>query len=277
MCVRWKTAYHTALVLATWVGSLPLAGQNKDNSDSRWLEHCQRESDDSDRERYCDVRVVHLGKSTGSLSVDGRQNGGVKIMGWDGDSVVVHILVEAQASTEAAAQELANQVQVVTATSPIHAEGPSSGHRSWWSVNYRIYVPRHTDLTLETVNGPVSVEDVSGHMDLSAINGPVDLDGIGGDVHARAQNGPLTVTLNGAKWNGTGLDAETRNGPVDLTVPKGYAAHLETGTVNGPTDINFPITVQGTLDPRRLSMDIGGGGAPVRVVTTNGPISVRQE
>jgi hypothetical protein len=32
--------------------------------------------------------------------------------------------------------------------------------------------------------------------------------------------------------------------------------------------------VQGRLDLKRLSMDIGGGGPTVRVVTTNGPVTV---
>ena len=283
MRMRSRTGYHPALVLATLalvsiISGIPLAAQNETASDARWLDHCKDQSDDFDRARACDVRVVHFGRSTGTVTVDGRQNGGIEIKGWDGDSVVAHILVEAQASTQAEAEDLVRQVHVETTGTPIHAEGPAtSGHRTWWSVNYRIYVPRHTNLTLQTVNGPVSVTQVSGHMDLDAVNGPLDLDGVGGDVHARARNGPLDVTLVGARWDGTGLDAETQNGPVDLTLPSRYAAHLETGTVNGPMEINFPITVQGRIDPRHLSMDIGGGGPPVRVITTNGPVSVRQE
>jgi hypothetical protein len=277
MPMSWKTGYHTVLILATIACGLPLAAQEESSSDARWVDHCKHQSDDYDRARACDLRVVHLGRSTGTLSVDGRQNGGIEIKGWDGDSVVAHILVEAQGSTDADAQELVRQVHVET-TGTIHSEGPTtSGHRTWWSVNYRIYVPRHTNLTLQTVNGPVSVNEVSGHMELDAVNGPLDLDGVGGDVHARARNGPLDVTLVGARWDGTGLDAETQNGPVELTLPGRYAAHLETGTVNGPMEINFPITVQGRIDPRHLSMDIGGGGPPIRVITTNGPVNVRQE
>ena len=63
------------------------------------------------------------------------------------------------------------------------------------------------------------------------------------------------------------------NGPVTLTVPSGYAATLTTGTVNGPMDIDIPITVQGRF-PRQFTTDLGGGGAPIRVVTTNGPVRV---
>ena len=95
-----------------------------------------------------------------------------------------------------------------------------------------------------------------------------------GNVHARTENGPLEVTLSGARWDGSGLDAETENGPVELTLPSSYAAHLETGTVNGPMSISFPITVEGRIDTKRLSMDVGGGGPTVRVVTTNGPVTV---
>jgi hypothetical protein len=276
MVARRKTGYYSALILATLVCMSPRALAAQDTSDARWLDHCRKDSDDFDRVRSCDLRILQLGRSNGALSVDGDQNGAIEVKGWDGDSVVAHVLVRAEASTEAAAQELVGQVHLVTAPT-VHAEGPPSAHRHSWSVSYRIYVPRHTNLTLQTFNGPVSVADVSGHMDLQATNGPLELDGVGGDVHAQARNGPLDVTLTGTKWDGTGLDAETRNGPVDLTLPPHYGAHLETGTVNGPMEINFPITVQGQIDPRHLSMDIGGGGPPIRVVTTNGPVSVHQE
>jgi hypothetical protein len=115
-------------------------------------------------------------------------------------------------------------------------------------------------------------------MELSAQNGPISLSGVGGDVHAVAQNGPLQVRLTGTRWNGAGLDAETQNGPVQLSIPENYNARLETGTVNGPMESDFPITV--TLNSgrswKRMSMTLGDGGPPVRVVTTNGPVSLRR-
>jgi DUF4097 and DUF4098 domain-containing protein YvlB len=85
------------------------------------------------------------------------------------------------------------------------------------------------------------------------------------------------VELEGRGWEGAGLDAETVNGPVHLAVPEGYSARIETGTVNGPIDIDFPLTV--TLQPgrrRQFTTVLGSGGAPIRVVTTNGPLTVRR-
>jgi DUF4097 and DUF4098 domain-containing protein YvlB len=101
------------------------------------------------------------------------------------------------------------------------------------------------------------------------------LDGVAGDVRARTVNGPLVVTLEGERWEGPGLDSETENGPVVLTLPARYSAHLETGTVNGPMSIDIPVTLQGRIDFHRISTDIGSGGATVRAVTTNGPVTVR--
>ena len=114
-------------------------------------------------------------------------------------------------------------------------------------------------------------------MDLRAENGPVSLTGVGGDVVARVQNGPLSVRLAGTKWDGKGLDAESVNGPVTLAVPENYNAELETGTVNGPYDVAMPLTVtiQGSVKDR-IHSTLGKGGAPVRVVTTNGPLTIRR-
>jgi DUF4097 and DUF4098 domain-containing protein YvlB len=138
-------------------------------------------------------------------------------------------------------------------------------------------VPRRQDLALTAVNGPLGVDQVSGRMHLDAENGPISLDRVSGDVHARGENGPLEIRLEGARWDGAGLDAETENGPVDLRLPPQYSAHLVTSTENGPLDIDFPITVQGHFNPKRVELDLGGGGPTIRAVTTNGPVSVKKD
>ena len=114
-------------------------------------------------------------------------------------------------------------------------------------------------------------------MVLTAYNGPISLTGVGGDVRARTTNGPLDIELVGARWEGAGLDAETTNGPVSLAIPDNYSAQLEFGTVNGPMTIGFPLTVtiQGKVG-RRITTRLGAGGAPIRVVTTNGPVEIQR-
>ena len=94
------------------------------------------------------------------------------------------------------------------------------------------------------------------------------------DLSLRSENGGIAIAgVDGA------IEFETTNGGVNLSVPEGYNAHLETGTVNGGLRIDFPVSVQGRLNLkdgqlRRLSTDLGSGGRSIRVTTTNGGVVV---
>ena len=91
------------------------------------------------------------------------------------------------------------------------------------------------------------------------------------------------MTLAGRRWSGEGLDAETVNGPVTLRMPRGYAAHLESGTVHGPARAAEQHPPRAARGPRRwgpggrISTDVNGGGPTIRVVTTNGPVSIERD
>ena len=249
-----------------------LAAQEDSNE---WLAQCRH--DWGDRPRVCVVRETGFRPASGTLTIDPSENGGVAVYGWDRDSIGVVVKIEAQARTEDAARAVVDGIQIEAAGQRITARGPDTTSPESWAVSFDVYVPRHADLALQTVNGPLSVEDVTGTMQLRAINGPISLRAVGGDVTARVQNGPLTVDLTGTRWDGSRLDAEAQNGPVSLAIPDRYNANLETGTVNGPMNIDFPLTVtiQGRMT-NRIRTTLGDGGSPVRVVTTNGPITIHR-
>jgi DUF4097 and DUF4098 domain-containing protein YvlB len=262
------------LLLFALFGAPALAAQSRD--DSAWQRSCERDDDDTG-ERYCEVRHTGFRPSGSSLTVDPDENGGVEVIGWDKDSVAVTIRIQANARSESDAQALAQRVKVEASGSSVRVDGPSSGRREHWSAGLVLWVPRKTGLFASTTNGPLSVSNLSGTLDLHSTNGPLTLEDLSGDVRARVQNGPLSVELQGNTWEGKGLDAESVNGPVELGIPDGYNAELETGTVNGPmrTDVPLTITVQGRMRDR-IHARLGKGGARVRVVTTNGPITIRR-
>jgi DUF4097 and DUF4098 domain-containing protein YvlB len=251
-----------------------LAGQSAE--DERWVANC-RDEWNGWRVKHCEVRVSSLRATGGTIAVDPGKNGAVAVKGWDRDSIEVHARIQTQASSGDEAADLASRVRVAISGTTIRADGPTSGHDASWGVSFVVFVPRRSDLDVETYNGPIAVREVSGRMTLTAYNGPVALRGVGGDVHARTTNGPLSIDLAGVRWDGAGLDAQTTNGPVDLGIPAGYSAQLEFGTVNGPMTLDFPLTVtiQGRVG-RRITTVLGGGGAPVRAVTTNGPVSLHR-
>jgi DUF4097 and DUF4098 domain-containing protein YvlB len=243
-------------------------------SDQRWLDHCQ-ENRNHRRATHCAVQVFELTPRT-SLTIDAGTNGGIHVESWDQAGIEVHARIQAWDRDLDEARNAARRIRIDSTGPVLQADGPEMDDGSW-SVSFVVYVPRRMDLEATAHNGPVSVEDVVGKMNLSVVNGPLALEDLGGDVRARAQNGPLHVRLSGTSWEGRGLDAETANGPVALEIPEDYSAELETGTVNGPMNVEFPLTVtlQGRM-PRRIRTTLGQGGATVRAVTTNGPASIER-
>jgi hypothetical protein len=242
-------------------------------SADRWLDDCRRGRWGNERERYCDVREQTI-PARASLRVDGRDNGGIEVIGWDRNEILVRSKVQAQAETEADAKEIADRIRVDTGDD-IRADGPTTRWRSSWSVSYEIYVPRKVNLDLTANNGGITISDVEGRIEFETTNGGITLSGLAGDVRGSTSNGGVDVELTGDRWRGEGLDVRTTNGGVEMAIPASYSARLETGTVNGGMNIGFPITVQGRVD-RRLTTQLGEGGPLVRAVTTNGGVTLRR-
>jgi DUF4097 and DUF4098 domain-containing protein YvlB len=262
-------ASRLALLALPWL-SLPAVAQTDDDE---WVRRCER--DEGDRERVCVVRVERV-PARDLLRVDGGENGGASVAGWDRDEIEIHARIQASAGELDDARALAEAISITT-DDVIEADGPATGRREHWSVTFVVYVPRRTDLDVRAHNGPVSASDVSGRLVLETHNGPVMLREVSGDVRASTRNGPLSVTLSGDRWNGEGLDASTQNGPVVLEIPENYSAELETGTVNGPMRIDVPmqVTIQGRVG-RNLRTTLGSGGPMVSATTHNGPLTLRR-
>jgi hypothetical protein len=222
----------------------------------------------------CEIREQTLAPS-GSLSIDGRQNGGVAVKGWDQNQVLVRARVQTGAPTEAEAADLAKQVRIETGGSKIFASGPDNDRNRHWDVSYEIFVPRRQDVSIETHNGGIVISEVNGKINFEATNGGVVLKRVGGAVRGSTTNGGLVIELAGDRWDGEMLDVSTTNGGVVMSVPENYSAHLETGTVNGGINIDFPVAVQGQIN-KQLAVNLGSGGATVKAVTTNGGVRIRK-
>jgi Toastrack DUF4097 len=236
---------------------------------------CRDRGSDNDYYQHCEVRESSM--PAGPLTVDAGNNGGIRVDGWDQNTIRVVAVVQANAREENRARAIAGGVQVQAAGGRVSATGPDTERREWWSVSYRINVPRRNDLDLRANNGGVSIANVNGEIHFDTNNGGVKLTDLGGNVRGETHNGGVTVALSGNQWDGAGLDVETSNGGVTLSIPDGYNAQLETRTVNGGFKSDYPLTIQGELSPRRgINTTLGAGGAPVRVRTTNGGVKINR-
>src|SRR5689334_11574909 len=222
----------------------------------------------------CEIREQTLAPS-GALAIDGRQNGGVSVKGWDQNQVLVRARVQTGAPTAAEAQALGQQIRIETGGAKIFASGPESRRDYHWDVSYEVFVPRRADVSVETHNGGIAIAEVTGRLEFSAVNGGVVLKRVGGTVRGSTTNGGLVIELGGDHWDGEALDVSTTNGGVIMSVPENYSAHLETGTVNGSVNVDFPVTVQGRIT-KQVALNLGSGGATVRAMTTNGGVHLKK-
>src|SRR5262245_23017248 len=268
-----RAACISVLAAAAWTAAV--SGQGRRATD-RAMGGCE-ERWNSDRASYCEMREETL--PTGAvnpLEVDAGQNGGIRIHGSDRPDVHMRARVQASADTEAEARQLVSGVRIVTGGGTIRAEGPSSRGDGGWSVSFELEVPRTAILTLRTRNGGISIGDVRGTANFHVVNGGITLSNIGGDIRGGTTNGGLTVNLSGDRWDGAGLDVETKNGGINMSVPENYSAALETATTNGRISVDFPITVNGRIN-RELTTTLGAGGARIRAVTTNGGVRIQRK
>ncbi len=257
------------------VGLAGVSAQNKTEK----REFCADNWTNGDKVSFNEVREMTL--PSGSLTVDGKRNGGIHVRGENRSDILVRACVRTWGTTDEEARAMAKNIRVETGGS---VRGEGEGEEKNWSVSYEILVPRSTNLNLTTMNGGIGIKDVEGNIEFRATNGGIHLGNLAGSVKGKTTNGGLHIELAGNTWKGNGLDVETTNGGVHLSMAENYAARFETRTVNGGFRSEIAaLTVEKDENDRyrtngvNISKDINGGGALIRVVTTNGGVKIQSK
>lgn len=222
-------------------------------------------------------RTVHLYNVNGTIDVE-RGSGGrvelraekrwrrgdpddvsiVQVEGNGGDIVVCALWNEAECS----------------------ASGMNSRRNSKWnknndvSVHFTLRVPDGVHVDVNTVNGEVTVEGVSGMVDANTVNGSVTARSTSGPVHAKTVNGSIHASMR--SMGREDLRYSTVNGSITLELPSGVDADLDVSTVNGSVNTDFPVTIQGSISRKRLRGTIGDGGRELKATTVNGSVNLRR-
>lgn len=276
-----RFCFYGFLLLAFVLGGVDVSAQEKEKEKYKnktySKEFCSNNWSNGDKVSNSEVRETTV--SGGSLTVDGKRNGGIKVKGENRSDILIRACVQTWGATAEEAAVLAKSIRVETGGT-VRAEGASE--ETGWSVSYQILVPRNTNLKLTTMNGGIAISDVEGSIEFDAKNGGIHLSNLAGDVKGRTTNGGLHIELTGNTWKGSGLDVETTNGGVHLSMAETYAARFETRTVNGGFKSDLPaLAVEKEKDENgyrkqgvNISRDLNGGGALVRVVTTNGGVKI---
>jgi Putative adhesin len=147
-----------------------------------------------------------------------------------------------------------------------------AGENANANVTYTLDVPRESNLNIETVNGHIEVADVGGNLKLDTTNGRIEVARCRGAIDAETTNGRIHAELL-TVVGGRPLHFETTNGGISVKLPRNLAASIDAATTNGGISTELPVASTNT-HRHVLRGTINGGGAELKMRTTNGSISI---
>jgi hypothetical protein len=247
-----------------------------------------------DREVARSEDHLTLPATSSKVRVQASQNGGIYLYGWDRPEFGVLNCKAATGEDRGTAEHKLQEIKMSFDSGALTVRGPSDDND--WTSYLIIHAPRNSSLSLTGTNGPISVSDLAGKVEVRStngpfaikhstgeieadiVNGPISYAGSGGDVHLRTQNGPLAVKLAGTSWEGKGLDAESTNGPLALKLPNNYSSGVLVQTRGySPFHCSNCQSARKDFDDNNKSVQFGTGSPVIRMSTVNGPVSINDE
>lgn len=159
-----------------------------------------------------------------------------------------------------------------------HGEGRrgwNNNDRNDIAVEFEVRVPKGVKVGVWSVNGGVSVDGVTSEVRAGTVNGTVEAVSAGGPVQASTVNGSVHATM-GRLDGDEDLTFSTVNGTVVAEFTGDIDADIDLSTVNGRFQTDWPVTISGRIDPRRLRATLGKGGRRIRLSTVNGNVELRK-
>ena len=171
-----------------------------------------------------------------------------------------------------------------------------------------VHMPKNADLSVDSGDGSVESETISGNLDIHTGDGHIKVQGAKGQIKLRTGDGSIEgrdldgkieadsgdghITLDGRfdtlniKTGDGSINAHaqpgskvlsawsirTGDGSVDLTVPSDLNANIDASTNDGRISLGIPVTVEGQFSNSQIHGKMNGGGQPVTIHTGDGSI-----
>ncbi len=277
-----------ALVSASALGGCVISGDS-------WSSNVERKTVSLD--------IEHVSGS--AIDVES-QNGSVKVMAND-DATSVSVSAEIRAKTV----ERLEATKIVASRNSdgalvLRVEWPDNKRENNEGVSFDITLPDAHGATINTGNGRIEIENLSGEARLDTSNGrvmvtdhdgPVFVDTSNGRIETRDIDGPVRLrTSNGRviaeDINGT-VDIVTSNGSVEIELEDGVQGACSAKSSNGSISFSVGRSMQASLDlstsngkiivnragetmsfKNSARIELNGGGPTCTLSTSNGRITV---
>ena len=242
--------------------------------------------------------VIPLSKpgEIGLLKVDLR-GGSISISGYSGNEVVVNAEIinhptkedDEKKSPDGLTRIPSNTMNfsIAEKNNKVYVE-----YNDWKrDMKLDIKVPEKFNLALDSHNGKmITVEGVSGEMEVESHNGHVELNNIAGSAIVSSHNGHIVANFKSVKSD-TPMAFSSYNGKIDITLPANTAINTKLQTRKGEIYTDFDMEII-KVAPQKHSRNengifeikiddwvhgkVNGGGSEMMMKTRNGNIYLRK-
>jgi hypothetical protein len=172
-------------------------------------------------------------------------DGAIEIHSWDRNEVEVEIEKRAMEQRlvdemQVTSEQQGNRVivKVGAPSSDDGFDGVQIGVHFSPSARLRVVVPRNSQLTATTADGPITVEDVSGRLSLRTTDGSVRGSRLSGEIVVRSGDGAIRLDRTEGQ-----LDLETDDGSITIEArPTELRAHTSDGTIRLEVEADTSMT-----------------------------------
>lgn len=128
------------------------------------------------------------------------------------------------------------------------------------------------NIRLRTGDGSIEAHDVDGRLEATSGDGHISVDGRFDGLNLKSGDGSVTARANPGSKLVDGWNVHTGDGSVSMSLPGDLQANIDASTNDGRISLGIPVTVEGSFSTSRISGKMNGGGAPLTIHTGDGSI-----
>jgi hypothetical protein len=196
-------------------------------------------------------------------------SGSVDITAVDGDTA----LVQLERTARSRAELDCNNVVVEQIPGKLRIESKTAGGRCQnIQVVHRVLLslPRHVDVSVEGVSGPINIGEIDGSLRISGNSGNITLAQSGSGSRISGNSGTTTIKLR--RLDAKGLELNGNSGVIKLYVDEELSVDVKVSGLSGSVSSELPnvkFTKTGAAD---YFARIGAGGPTINVDGSSGSV-----
>jgi hypothetical protein len=197
-------------------------------------------------------------------------SGSVDIQAIDGDMAIVQIDRTARSRAELDC----NKVVLDQASRNLTIQSKTVGGHGCRNIQvvYRVLlsVPRNVDVSIQGVSGPINVGEIEGALRISGNSGNINLAQSGSGSRITGNSGPITIKLR--KLDAEGLELSGNSGAIKLYVDEELNVDVTVSGLSGTASSELPnvkFTKTGAAD---YHARVGSGGPTINVEGNSGSV-----